>query len=328
MSGEAETTVTVRRLTPEDATAVVDCFRRVYGGSYANELFYDPVGLASAMRGGSVGCVGAFAADDQLLGHMAMTVRLGANVVELGNTVVDPAARGAGLAWKVGAELSAWCRELGYQGFLHYPTTDHHIMQRQSVRAGFETGLMLGYIPAETYGQVGDDHCEPVPKKRQAATIVYEPYSPGAAFEGYLPADYAELLKELIPPTGLLRDWQPSAAERSGSGESILRRFGKRGLERLEVKAVGNTLNAELAGMADGEAACLQIDFSLGDPAIDAGVRLARAQGFRFCGWLPGFRAYGDVLRLQRVEEAETDLAPRLENPVARRLLEIYLSDR
>ena len=77
-------------------------------------------------------------------------------MVELGNTVVDPAARGGGLAWKVGAELSSWCRELGYQGFLHYPTTDHHIMQRQSVKAGFETGLMLGYIPAETHGQVGE----------------------------------------------------------------------------------------------------------------------------------------------------------------------------
>ena len=125
---DGETMATIRRLGPEDASAIVDCFRRVYGESYANELFYDPAELALAMRKGSVGSVGAIDTDGAVLGHMAMSVRPQASVVELGNTVVDPSARGGGLAWKVGAELSAWCRELGYQGFLHYPTTDHHIM--------------------------------------------------------------------------------------------------------------------------------------------------------------------------------------------------------
>ena len=32
---------------------------------------------------------------------------------------------------------------------IHYPTTDHKIMQRRSVLAG-KTGLMLSYIPNET----------------------------------------------------------------------------------------------------------------------------------------------------------------------------------
>jgi hypothetical protein len=38
---------------------------------------------------------------------------------------------------------------------------------------------------------------------------------------------------------------------------------------------------------------------------------------------LPGFRA-GDVLRLQRVAEAVTDLYPVLENPGAKRLLALH----
>jgi GNAT superfamily N-acetyltransferase len=311
----------IRRLSPEDAAAIVDCFRRVYGDSYANELFNDARALAEALRVGRVGSVGAVAADGMMLGHMAMTVYPDASVVELGNTVVDPAARGGGLAWKVGAELSSWCRELGYQGFLHYPTTDHHIMQRQSVKAGFETGLMLGYIPAETHGQVGDAGGRR--QKRQAATIVYEPYGEGAGFDGYLPDEYAELLQELAAPTELPRKWQTAALVASSAGGYELHEQQKRGLSRLVVVAVGRTLTEGMDALEASPAPCQQIDFSLADAAVGHGVRAARARGFRFCGWLPGFRE-GDVLRLQRLQEAVADLNPGLENPVARRLLQVY----
>ena len=316
--------VSIRRLTADDAAAVVDCFRRVYGDSYANELFYDASGLAVAMTQGRVGSVGAVDEAGMVLGHMAMSVHPDADLVELGNTVVDPAARGGGLAWQVGAELSAWCRELGYQGFLHYPTTDHHIMQRQSVKAGFETGLMLGYIPAETHGKVGAT----ATRQRQAATIVYEPYGQGASFEGFLPAQYADLIRELAADTGLPRSWQPadpSILPRS-AGRTLTQALQKRGLQRLEVVEIGSSLNESLAALAASQAPCLQIDFRLADPSVGAGVSLARSEGFRFCGWLPGFRT-GDVLRLQRLIEPETDLTPALENPVARKLLAFYAAD-
>jgi hypothetical protein len=255
---------------------------------------------------------------------MAMTVHPDASVVELGNTVVDPVARGGGLAWKVGAELSSWCRELSYQGFLHYPTTDHHIMQRQSVKAGFETGLMLGYIPAGTHGQVGD--AGGPRRKRQAATIVYEPYTEGARFDGHLPEEYAELLQELAAPTELPRHWRAAELVTRSAGEQELHEQLKRGLSRLVVLTAGRKLTEGLDALDASAAPCQQIDFSLADAAVGHGVRAARARGFRFCGWLPGFRA-GDVLRLQRLREAETDLQPGLENSVARHLLQIYAGD-
>ena len=174
------------RLEPADAPAIVRCFQRVYGDTYANELFYDADALAAAIESGRIGSVGAVDANRRVLGHMAMTVHPGAPVVEQGNTVVDPDARGQGLAWKVGAELSNWSRELGFQGFLHYPTADHHIMQRQSVKGGFEVGVMLGYIPRETDGAVRAE----ASGRRQAATIVYQPYETGAPATCFLP-EYA-----------------------------------------------------------------------------------------------------------------------------------------
>jgi GNAT superfamily N-acetyltransferase len=316
------TDIRILRLHKADAPGIVDCFKRVYGDSYANELFYDPDALSQAIAVGRVGSVGARTADGTILGHMAMTVHADADVVELGNSVVDPAARGKGLAWKVGAELSTWCRELGYQGFVHYPTTDHHIMQRQSVKAGFEVGLMLGYIPEETHGKVG----EADRRGRQAATIVYEPYWPGQAFEGFVPDEYADLLTKLAHSAGLPRTWRISEVIPSIATKVELSAFPKRGLDRASITQVGGDLADVLGTFSESVSPCLQIDLSMTDPAIGYGLRIAKGLGFRFCGWLPGYRR-ADVLRLQRVDADVTDLSPALENRGARDLLEVFLAD-
>jgi GNAT superfamily N-acetyltransferase len=312
----------VSRLGAEHAQAIVDCFDRVYGGSYANELFHDAGALAEALASGRLGSVGAIGRDGRVFGHMAMTVHPEAVHVELGNTAVDPAARGGGLAWQIGAALSVWCRELGYRGFLHYPTTDHHIMQRRSVERGFETGLMLGYIPAETDGRVRPRSTT----LRQAATIVYEGYEPGAAAEGFVPERYAGLIEALAAPTGLSRTWRSPAARGGDVSRVDSLLFARRGLARLDVVRCGLDLEAALGVLADNPLPCRQVDFRMDDPAIGAGVETAVALGFRFCGWLPGYRQ-SDVLRLQRLDDAVTDLAPPLENPVARTLLNRYLTE-
>ena len=103
----------IRRLTPNDARAIVACFERVYGHTYANEIFYDASTLRSALLDGRIGSVGAVK-DGSIVAHMAMTVHSSESMyIELGNTVVDPTARGEGLAWQVGAALTDWCIELG-----------------------------------------------------------------------------------------------------------------------------------------------------------------------------------------------------------------------
>jgi hypothetical protein len=309
----------ISRLEPGQAAAIVDCFKRVYGDSYANEVFYDAGALADALRTGRIGSVGAVSADGTVFAHMAMTVHAEATVIELGNTVVDPALRGGGLAWEVGAELSRWAQELDYPGFLHYPTTSHHIMQRRSVTRGFETGLMLGYIPADTNGQVR----EQARRGRQAATIVYEPYRVGPAAAAHLPERYAELLTRLAAPTGLVRDWQQSRGHGRADSIMAISRFARRGLLRIHVDRVGDDIERTLAALLDDPSPCRQVDFRLSDVAVAAGVEAAVALGYRFCGWLPGYR-HGDVLRLQRVDEAVTEVNPELVNPVAQSLLIAY----
>ena len=307
------------RLSAQHAEAVTECFRRAYGSSYANRLFYDSDALAAAMDDGTVSAVGALRPGGEVVAHMAMTrVHADAPYPELGNTVVDPSERGSGMAWQVGEQLTAWCRELGYTGFLHYPTTDHHIMQRQSVKRGFETGLMLGYIPAETDGKVVDV----ARTQRGAATIVFEPFVPSQPhISSYLPTAFEDLCKRFASACDIPRDWPPATAAPTVAESTVtIREQPGRGLTRLEARQIGedfHTLATHFVSRADP---CQHLDLCMDDPALNHGVAIGLQQGFVFCGWLPGFRSC-DVLRLQRFDLERTDLAPAVINPTAQALL-------
>ncbi|MEM6999189.1 MAG: GNAT family N-acetyltransferase [Pseudomonadota bacterium] len=308
----------IERLNAAYALQIQECFHRVYGDSYANELFYDLAGLTNALQSESLCSVGAIDDNGRILAHMAMTLHRGAKYAELGNTVVDPEARGAGLAWKVGAALTQWAVELGFDGYLHYPTTDHHIMQQQSVKKGFETGLMLGYIPAETDGQVN-------PAKsalRGAATIVFEPLAtPGYDETVFLPSRFAETLQEMARNCGINRTWVAAGHQQRGQDKSAthVTDHRKRDLTRMHVARIGMDLDQQLTALARSASACRQLDFRLSDPAVTVGVEQATAMGFVFCGWLPGYTVC-DVLRLQLIGP-ETDLQPAVVNPRGQQLL-------
>lgn len=304
----------IRHLDPEDASAIVKLFGRVYGDSYANELFYDVVSIARSMRKGELFCVGAYS-QDKLLAHMAMTRGGATTTPELGNTVVDPDARGGGLAWKVGVALTAWCRSLGHEGYLHFPTTDHHIMQRQSVKQGFETGLMLGYIPAETHGQVG----EKSKTRRSAATIVYEPLSRDMKAQHILtPAYYRQQIDSFVQTTDVPRIVDEAPIGRpDGVSATRLKVMAVRSLSRLTFDRIGEDAGLLIREMR-GE--CQQIDFRMDDRGIEFATGLAGRAGFAFSGWLPGYLG-SDVLRLQKFDERLTDLSPALENNTAKSIL-------
>ncbi len=289
----------------------------MYGDSYANPLFYKESDLAEAIATQRLCSVGALSGDGRVLGHMAMSLSGAGDTPELGNTVVDPDARGSGVAWQVGAELTTWCREMGFTGFLHYPTADHHIMQRQSVKRGFETGLMLGYIPADTDGKVRDAR----QARRQAATIVYEPLAAGEQKNSFLPAYGAELVRSFAQSCQLPRIWlAPDTGRLPARSVAEVETQPERGLVRSTVRGVGQDIESAIAALQALAAPCAQIDFLMIDPGIEFGVEVARRRGFVLSGWLPGFRD-GDVLRVQQPQVETTNMAPDLVNSTAREIL-------
>lgn len=307
---------TIKRLTEANAGDIADCVFRVYGDTYAHEVFYDVDALGRALGAGTLNSVGAFNSAGKLMGHMAMSLRGSGTMPELGNTLVDPEARGAGLAWEIGKELTNWCRELGHYGFLHYPTTEHHIMQRQAAKQGFETGLMLGYIPTEP---------------RAAATIVFEPFKGVETGEQdiMVPGEYCELIVELANECSLPRriivseassglDQTASADDGHHGYEQTV--YQKRSLARLTVDQNRGSLGKAIESLVATNRPCLQIDFLMSSPDIANSTALAKRLGFSFCGWLPGFLGV-DVLRLQKCAVDQTDFSPELVNPRAKAML-------
>ncbi|MEM1153419.1 MAG: GNAT family N-acetyltransferase [Pseudomonadota bacterium] len=314
----------LRRLEPSDAFAIVECFRSVYGESYGNELFHSPEMLARAIADGDVMSVGVVTNDGRILAHMAMTSNGIGATPELGNTAVDPIARGKGLAWEVGEELIKWCQELGNTAFLQYPTTDHHVMQRQAAKYGNETGLMLSYIPSETDGKTRSDRSQ----LRQGATIVY--HQIGANIETtdiYLPDYFRDEIKDYVESCQLQRKYlHPECDNPPFVSVVEEHQENRRGLARLTVILGGLDIEKRVTNFAGKDLPCLQIDFLMDDAYIDSSVCCARAQGFVFSGWLPGYRKV-DVFRMQRVAPQQTDLNPLLVNRPAQTLLSKILPD-
>jgi len=319
--------VEIRPLALEDAEKLTACFRRCYGESYVGALFYDPAALRARIVEGRVYSVVAMTANDEIVGHMALTrPHPEALTVELGNTIVDPRYRGHGLAARLGAALFEACRVGGYIGFHHYPTTAHAIMQKLAVQAGgIETGVMLDYIPAGTdYRDLGgtSEH------GRRAVVTVYQPLAPAPARSVFLPRRHEAMLREIYGRAGLERI-ACTAAERLPSSCTRVRSHvdARRGLLRIEVESAGADLCARVDEIADAHAAAVtHVDVLLSDPAATRAVETLHARGFVFCALLPEF-ASSDVLRLQRLS-TELRALPALVYPEAATILAAIMADR
>ncbi len=254
------------------------CFRRCYGETYPNDDFYDVARLAQRITSGSLRSVVAIADDGTLVGHTGLTVRhAGANAIEAGNTVVDPACRGQGLLGQLGAALTKLCVGAGHLAYLHYPTCAHEIMQKGSVRSGFETGVMLDYIPAETdYREIdqGDG--------RIAATVVYQPFAPAPHRNVTIASRYFDVAQQLYDcrgPGSLRAGCQRARTVAIDRTDRIVQQAsGPAATYTLTQSAP--TSSARSTAASHGDAAVVHVDLCLDDPGVGVAVDELRRQGY------------------------------------------------
>jgi hypothetical protein len=297
---------------------LVACFRRCYGQTYPNDDFYDVERLAQRIASGSLRSVVAIADDGTLVGHTGLTVRhTGANAIEAGNTVVDPACRGHGLLGQLGTALTQLCVRAGHFAYLHYPTCAHEIMQKGSVRSGFETGVMLDYIPAETdYREIdqGDG--------RIAATVVYQPFASAPHRNVLIAPRYFDIAKQLYAAANLDRSVQITNEPAPSRSTILATSFStRRGLCHIHVDAVGADFARAVGTASHGDAAVVHVDLCLDDAGVGAAVNELFEHGYFFCALMPEF-ARTDVLRMQRLAApAATSFTPKLANATAVELL-------
>lgn len=325
-SAAAPDEIAIRRLRPDDAEQLVDCFRRCYGETYVADAFYDPLRLAERVAAQQLRSVVAVDRADGIVGHMGLTIRERPSLtVDAGNTVVDPRCRGQNLAARLAAELVTLCREEGFVGFHHYPTTAHPVMQRLAVAGGgVETGVMLGYIPAGTdYRELAGSAA-----LRLAVVVVYQPLAPAPARRVFVPERYAELVQRAYAEARLEREVREPL--RSLDGESIVTPSydQRRGLLRLSVSRAGDDLAERIEAVASASPAdVVHLDLDLSDAGVAAAVEIARRCRFAFCALLPEY-AMGDVLRLQRLADPSPELRqPPLVTDGGRRVLAAITAD-
>jgi hypothetical protein len=137
----------VRLLRSEDAPQLVRCFERCYGDSYVADAFYDAARIRALLAAGTLRSVVAVSAQDEIVAHMALTVRPRARGPSTqGNTVVDPRYRGHHSRAPRGTADQALSRSR-LRRLPPLPTAAHPVMKLAVQGGGIETGLMLGYIP-------------------------------------------------------------------------------------------------------------------------------------------------------------------------------------
>ena len=139
----------------------------------------------------------------------------------------------------------------------------------------------------------------------------------------YYPERYQAQLAHYGQQIGLQRTWAaPTTAGADTATESTVTTLPRRGLARLHVRSVGKDFAGALTAFnaETQHLPCLQLDICMDDKHIDKAVQRAEGSGFVFCAWLPGF-THTDVLRLQKVDPAQTDLDPIVVNPTAQGLL-------
>ena len=308
----------IRRLVVADAPALVACFRRCYGETYPNDDFYDAPRLAQRIELGSLRSAVAIANDGTLVGHTGLSVRHSdAKAIEAGNTVVDPACRGQGLLARIAALLNQLCTEAGYFAYVHYPTCAHEIMQKGSVRSGFETGVMLDYIPAETdYREIdqGDG--------RIAATVVYQPFASAPHRNVLIAPRYFDVVKQLYAAANLDRSVQITNEAAPSRLTTLTTSFStRRGLCHIHVNAVGSDFARAVETASHGNVAVVHVDLRLDDAGVGVAVNELRKLGYFFCALMPEF-ARTDVLRMQRLASpTATSFTPKLANATAVELL-------
>lgn len=297
----ASATVQIRDLSPHEAEALVACFRRCYGETYPEAIFYQAPALAAALREGRLFSKVAVTRDARIVGHLGTRLLSpGDCVAETVGGIVDPGQRGQGLLRALGGAMLGVYRELSLAGIWLFATGAHLRTQRPILAAsGRATGVLLGHIPAGTdYRGMGHDFGA----ARIGAVVFYQPLGTAPPLEIHPPEPYRELLRELYGALDLQR--REGVAGNVGLPGGSCIHDPRRGVSWLRfgrlAGAKTRTVEHLLEDVASRGAPIVYAEVPLCEPGAPALVARLRAAGCCFGALLPGSER-SETLRLQRI---------------------------
>jgi len=297
--------IVVRPTEPSDSVNLARCIYRCYGYTYPNDYIYYPDRVRELLESGLLLSYIALNPEGEVIGHIAIKRNSpDAHVGDGGQAVVDPRYRGNGFLGKLLLSFADYARKKGIYGAYGEAVTIHPFSQKASLAmGGFETGVLLGFIPANmTFKKIGGEI-----QKRQSAVLLYTSGNAEPARDVYPPLHHEAIIRDIYGKGTLKRNIISVADHREQAGPAIkaevnVKVIAEFGQAYMQVIRFGYDLD-ELVKFRLNELClrridCIYLDLPLSDPAAQRWVAALEMLGFFFGGIIPEL-ADGDILRLQ-----------------------------
>lgn len=292
----------VREFCPEDVTALIATFAKVYGPDYPVSVVYDPNHWISKNQTEDLFTYVAENADGRLAGLVSFyRVAPFPGLYEFGQLAIDPEFRRAGLGQRLCAEalerFSVQPVAAGVFGEMgcHWTASQSIVHHLEFV----DTALEVGLFPAQTYSK------EHQLSGRISALMAYRDLR-DRAHPLHVPDRWRPLLQFCYQGLEVRRDWVECSSELHGSSRQRSEYLEGPALARLDFWECGADFESVLSQLErdylELGAQVLQLALNLEDPRSLAAGEAAAARGYSCCGLLPRWFD-GDGLLLQRNRE-------------------------
>jgi RimJ/RimL family protein N-acetyltransferase len=301
-----DSSLDISPLQLKDIPHLIDCVRRCYGDSYPNEMMYDPIQLKEAIETKVMYSVIARHEDGNVIGHCALTFEGPHNVSpEAGKMLVDPDYRGHHIAESMAQKRIEIAKELGLFGFWTECVTNHPFSQHEMINFGAkETGLLLGTDPASMMQMQGlENHSD-----TRMSLLAFYLLLKDSNQTIFLPKHHLEFVKSLVETIKMERQILVSTISGHGLTEGSTQIDDVEKIAQISCIHIGKDFNSyianELKKLESCSMASIYLDLPLNqEAAAHAYVELEK-MGFFWGAWIPNYSTKGDILRLQKLNQA------------------------
>jgi len=293
--------ISIEILNPKDAYKVSRIIYKTYGYSYPTNDMYYPEFIEAMNKSKDV--VSVVAVDkkyNKIVGHYAIERLDCKDIVELGQTVVDPDYRGKKLAKLMRKKLEDIAVGMNLKGMFTQPVASHTRTQR--VNEEFKSkvcGISFGLVPREfNYKKM---EIKPV-TERESCFLYFKPLIFEEKFV-YLPNSHMDMLKKIYNNLG----FEPQRPEHSSlfKKSRIDAKYNAAwGFGTINVFEAGSDLSLEIRSTFNRlklstQAEAIFLNISINDVPLDEYVDKIEELGFFFCGAAPYILNGKDAVRFQ-----------------------------
>ena len=210
----------IRHIADTDMKLLVQCLYSVFGYNYSADYMYNPEALVKRRADGLYEGIVAVNSKEEVVGHVGLLKSKPDDCIcECGQAFVMPQYGKRKLFTRLKQQLIDSADEIGLMGVFSSAVTGHPFTQRGNLAlVCVETGLELGYIPADVESMIkrrGEG-------KRQPVMNFFKPTSHHRHQQLWLPACHADIITETYTRLGIERDLRQAPEQGLEEGTSII----------------------------------------------------------------------------------------------------------